>query len=689
MASKTLKKVNKKSLSRLLLIVLSLIVVLTQANSVRASSTNSTGYTTALNNDGKLQIVQDAYLPIGSYSDLNLKAAQDLYIQDQMMYIADTGNGRVIIVDLNTGEREIFGKGFFRSPSGVAADDSGRVYVVDSGKKEAYRFNSDLELEQVFMKPESLRFGLNSQYNPLKIAPGNDGSVYIVNEGSAAGLVHMDRNGSFLGYFGSSDVQVSPFERLIDLILTEEQQSRFLSRTPPSFANVFKAEDGLIYSVNRGSSVQVSRHNIGGLNILENPQAPVLTNAVDMTVTKEGRMYIVDDSGYITEMTADGYLVNIFAGPSDTERAGLFTRPTGIGTDARGNIYVLDQEKNNIQIFEPTRSQSLLHTAIEAYESGNYKLSHDLLQNVIRVNNTSMLAHTYMGKNYMLSNEYEFAAYHFKLAGQIGDYSEAFWEIRNDWIQDNLGLVFMLVIALFAVMMIMRSNTKKRNRAINEGTHVPGRWERFTVNNRFAHDLKQLTYAMTHPTDNAYEVAVLRTGSYTSATTFYTLTFILIVMVQIASGFIYSTNVKNFTFVPTLIAFVLVVLLFTVCNFIIVAIKDGKGTFRSIYITTAYALAPILLLWPVAIFFANVATLNEAFFINLLIVLGSLWAVVCLISALMQIHEYSLVGTIVTVLLTLFAMVVIIIVASLLWLVIQQFIYQLEEMYLEVVIRGQ
>ena len=680
----------KRLLTKLLIALIVMLTVLqTGYRPTAAANSDSTSYTVILNTDGNMQIVQDAYLPTAAFTDLNLNRPGDLFILGDYMYIADTGNRRALRVHLRTGERDIFGDGLLRQPTGIAADEQGRVYIADSSASEAYRFNADLELEQAFTRPESPKFGATAQFRPTKVAPANNGGVYLVNEGSIAGLVHMDGGGTFLGYYGSSDVQLSGFDQLLDLILTEAQKARFLRRSPPSFANIFRAEDGLVYSVNRGSGVTVNKHNIGGLNILENEQAPLLTDAVDLTVTSRGEIYVIDNQGYITEVTPDGYLVNIFGGPSQGfDRAGLFNNPTGIASDDDGRIYVIDSDKDYVQIFAPTYGQEQLHQAIYSYTQGDYHTSTALLNEVVRVNNTSRLAHTYLGKNHLQAGDYTLAANHFRTARQIGDYSEAYWEIRNNWLQDNLLMVMLVVLLLIGVLMYSKSVTKKRTAARAEGTHTPTRWERFKERNRLAYDFSQIRYAMTHPTDHAYEITVGRTGTWLSGLLILILFFAIFVTLQVGSGFIFSVDIKYFSFFAFALFSAVVVLLFVACNYLIVAIKDGKGTLKSIFLITVYSLSPAIILLPFAIAIGNVSTLNESFFYELIIVLAIVWSVINLFSSIAQIHEYSFGQTVSNVLLTLFAMIVVVIVISLLYLVVRQAIYMIQEMYLEVILRG-
>lgn len=673
-------------LSRYLLLLLIGVFVL-MPTFAYASNTQSTGYTITIDTDDKMQISQDAYLPSGVFLDLDLEQAEDLFILNNTMYIADTGNGRCIVIDLDTNNTKIIGEDILNQPKGISADDDGNIYVADYGNREAYRFDKGGSLEKTFVKPDTPKFGKNAEYNPTKIIPADDGGVYVVSEGSTAGMVHMNRDGVFLGYFGSSDVHMTPFEHMLNMILNEQQMQRYLKKTPPSFANVFRGVDGLIYSINRGSNVGIVKHNLGGLNILDEDRVPSIDEAKDICVTVDGRMFIIDLDGYVTEMTKDGYHLCTFAGPANGEdRVGLFYIPSGIGTDDRGNVYVLDQEKNYIQMFTPTPNQVKLHEAVNSYNAGNYDSSMGILKELLNFNNTSMVAHTYMGKNYMQQGSYKEAAKHFKIANAKEDYSQAYWEIRNIWLQENLFIIFILILLAMVVYLIYRKvSGPKVHKAYSKHEQL---LQQLGQKKSIAKDIGRIKYAALHPIDNAYGVRIGHFGSLASATLIYGIFFVIYVTLKIDSGFIYSTNIKNFSGIGNFVGFITIVILFTLGNYFISSIKEGKGTIRSIYLVGAYSLAPALIILPFVILLSNVSTYDESFFINLALAGSIVWCCVNLVVALMEIHEYNFREILGNILMTLFSMVVAVIVLSLSYLMIGQIFGFVKEVYMEVRLRG-
>ena len=666
------------------------LLLLTAMPTAAATNSRSTSHTITMSTEGKLQIAQDAYLPTALYLDLGMNKAGDLDIMGRNIYVADTGNARCLVVDIETGDIQIIGEGILKAPQGIAAGTDGRIYVADSGTRKAYRFDAEGNVEQEFSKPEGTpAFGRNAEFKPVKVAPAEEGGVYLVNEGSVAGIVHMNGRGRFINYFGSGSISMSPFEKFLRLILNEEQQKKFISKTPPSFANIVRGSDGLIYSAVRGKSVKVVKHNTAGSNLLDESVVPEMDDVRDLAVSNDGRMFAVTMEGYVYEISRDGNFLCYFAGPyNGNERNGLFYMPSGIALDDQDNVYVLDQERNLIQVFEPTANQRQIHTAVRLYNEGQYDQSMSLLGEVLKTNSTSAFAHIYLGRNYMQKGDYTHAIEHFAEAGHREQYSDAFWEIRNAWLQQNLLWIMVMTIVLsFGILALKRALKKRRRKVPALPTSATG-LRQHVSSNRLLRDLGAVRYAARHPMDSVYEIRIGRTGSILSATILYAAFFVLLVLYQIARGMIFSVRIQDFSLGMNLIAYVAVICLFVVSNYFISCIKDGNGTLRLLYITLAYSLSPLLMIMPVVILVSNVATLGEAILINLLMLAALTWSVCCEVISLMEIHQYSFERTLYNIVMTALIMLMFVLVLSLCYLLIQQVISLFRELYVEVVLRG-
>ena len=649
-----------------------------------AQRSASTGYTINIGVDGRPQFTQDAYLPVRMFMELGLKNAKDLFVDGTTMYIADSGNSRVLRVDLESMEVTEIGKGLLVNPTGVAADGEGRVYVADYSARVVYRFSAEGEAEQVFEKPEAASFGRRNNFIPIKVAPGDGGGVYIVNEGSTAGIVQMSPTGDFLGYFAANTVQMSLADILMDIFLTDEQMRYTMGKSPASFSNIYRGSNRLIYTLNRGADVLPRKHAVNGSNLLKDVRALTMDDAVDLAVTEDGRMVCLCSSGRVYEYTQDGYIICAFAGSSDrTDRIGLFEAPSGIGVDGDNNIYVLDERRGYIQVFEPTQAQRGIYSATQRYNEGLYDESISDLTSVLKYNDTSYLAHLFIGRNYLQKGDYETAMREFHTAQDREYYSEAYWEIRNMWLQEHTGAILLILMIAFALLLIVQGVRKVKPAFLKGNGRLKARLLRVPL----LRDLHALIPAMRHPIDNFYEIQTGARGSVLSATILYILAFVLLILFQVGRGFIFSVPVARYSLSSTLVYFTGALGLFLAGNYFVCAINDGRGTFRMIYVGTAYALAPVYWLMPAVVLLSNFCTIDERFFIDLTLFIMLSWTLVTLYLMIMQIHEYSFRQATANLLLTLFFMVVAILVGSLIYLLCDQFILFVREIFTEVDLR--
>ena len=68
---------------------------------------------------------------------------------------------------------------------------------------------------------------------------------------------------------------------------------------------------------------------------------------------------------------------------------------------------------------------------------------------------------------------------------------------------------------------------------------------------------------------------------------------------------------------------------------------DGEGTIKDIFISSAYALTPIIVVYIPLTALSHVLVQEEAAFYQLFQVLGAGWALVWLFLATMIVHDYS------------------------------------------------
>ena len=75
------------------------------------------------------------------------------------MYIADTGNRRIVRYRMDTGAVEFLGEGLLRQPTGVCVAHDGRIFVADYGGAVVVLSNSGDAVLSTITKPETVLYG--------------------------------------------------------------------------------------------------------------------------------------------------------------------------------------------------------------------------------------------------------------------------------------------------------------------------------------------------------------------------------------------------------------------------------------------------------------------------------------------------------------------------------------------------
>lgn len=652
---------------------------------ISALSFEATSYTFSYDYLGsELRIVQDAYQPMGIYQNLGLKNPEDMTVKNGKMYIADTGNRRVLVIDIATGEAlEI--KGEFSQPIGIAADAEGRIYVADYQKSAVFRFDAQGNLEMTYDRPDSPAYGESNLFKPRRVAPIGDGGVYLLVDGASNGIVQMNAQGEFVGFFASNAVTI-PFKyRLYDLILTDEQMERYGLGTPPKFGNIMMGTDGLVYAVMSTTTTALQKLSYGGTNLFaSNGKNTLLEYPVSMTMTEDGSIYVLHSTGYVSELTRDGVLLYRFGGQVlDASREGLTQTAAGLGVDEENNVYVLDKSTGLVHVLAPTSAHELTRTAIGLYYAGDYDQAGELLDEALRYNGASYHTRLYRGKLFMHIGEYEKALEQFELCKEKSEYSDAYWELRNIFLQENGMWILLGVIAAIAVLVLFRIIRPGKGEEYNSyasSKQLPSQWTGLKF--------KYLWRAVLHPIDTAYEIKHGHMGGYGAALTLLALTIAAFVARTLCSGFLFSEDADTFPAALYILGLLAVAVLFVVSNFFITSINDGEGTLKMITSVFAYALVPLIIGLPIMTIVCNVLTLQEALIVNTLTIFLVGLCAVNLSMMLMELHNYSFKQYLGSIILTVLFMMLCVVVLSMIYLLGKQCVDFVKDLWTEVVIRG-
>lgn len=667
-----------KKISAIILAVLLLCMPM----SVYAGESTTYTYTTSV--DGSWIRTQDAYLPGGIlFQNDGLLQPEDIFYKNGYLYIADSGNRRIGRYRIETGALDWYEIEGLKKPTGIFVDDQERLYIADYGAECVYGAEPDGNVFLKIERPQSYLFSESSRYKPKNVVLSSAGTIYLAGEGSYEGIMQFSPEGEFEGYYAANTTPMSFLEEIEELIFSREQLERLFNRAPRAIYNIDVTDRDLLFSVTQdvdtslswatmesSSDNNVKLHNFAGNDIFHEEEMIDEWNFVDVAARADGGCYALTYAGLINEYDLNGNLLFSFGGRAvSSERGGLFSYATAIDCDENGFLYVLDREKGIVQIFYPTEFALTTHDAIALTEAGDYDQAGALWEELLTINGMSRIAHNGYGKTLYFSGKYEEARDHFYLAENKDDYSEVFWEIRDQAINRYGGTALVVLILLYIMWKLGKRLMKKAT------------FPQVTAFERLKEEWRFIRRFMRHPIDSAYDIRANKKLGLAVPTVLYLLLVVIYMWDYLGRGFIFRAVSGTDVSVPVVLAVLLIPLsLWLVGSYLIGTIRDGEGSFRKIYISTAYALCPYLLFGPVVLVSTYVFTQNEAFVFTFFHTVLLTWCVVNLFIATMEVHNYLLKETIINILIILFFIVMAVlacIILYLIWLSVWDYVAQI------------
>jgi DNA-binding beta-propeller fold protein YncE len=231
-----------------------------------------------------------------------------IYERDGVIYVADTGGGRVIVIDIPSGEFSFLagtaGLGQLKKPVNLAVDREGFVYVADTERREVLVYGPDGSFLNTYGRDQDMK--------PVAVGIGGD-SLYVVDSGRHRIVVFDRRSGVKTGEIGAEG---DPAERLV---------------LP---TNMAVDQGGFIYTTNAGTG-KIMVHDRDGHFVRsfgDMGDAPgMFARPRGVAVDTDGNTYAVD-AGFqrVNLYNKEGRLLMTFGGT--TSPRGGMNLPAGIVT---------------------------------------------------------------------------------------------------------------------------------------------------------------------------------------------------------------------------------------------------------------------------------------------------------------------------------------------------------------------
>lgn len=639
--------------------LLVLAIILSVTIDVSAVTTQSVPYETyTIGPKGRYVLTQTAYEPAGYFSTENaLNSPEDIYIKNDYVYIADTGNKRILKVDQNGLTLELITG--LNAPTGIHVDENDNIYVADKGDKAVYKYDSAGVLLDTILRPTEPIFGLDSPFVPIKVATGPRGVIYVVGEGSTGGLIQLNYAGEFLSFFGTNGTTTSWYKSVADFFGVE-----FAKNIPISPSNVTLDNSGSVFTVSNTIDRQLKKFNISSTIILEESSEEMLVSVVTNDFEN---IYTLSSEGTISEYDSYGNLIFQFGGIDKGGRVlGLFVNPVDFAVDSNNHIYVLDKGTNKIQILERSEFAAIIHQGLIDFKNGIYSI--EQWEEVLRMNSVFALANSSIARALYREMDYQGALAYYLIAYDQDGFSEAFWQIRYDWLQNYLGMLLIFMIAGLVLM--------KGLKTVDQHYQIYQPLRKMEINLNKAKIYRELKLSLSifrHPLDTFYEIKHRHKASYTSANIIYAGIVVVSIFAVYLTSFVFSTNdVTSFNFLRYTAMILGVIVLFVFSNYLISTLNNGEGWFKDVYISTAYALIPFVLFTIPIVILSNIMTQNEVFIYQALLFVRNGWSILLVVIMIKEIHGYSLSELIKNLVLTLFTMVMISLILFLIYILLTQ-----------------
>jgi hypothetical protein len=195
-------------------------------------------------------------------------------------------------------------------------------------------------------------------------------------------------------------------------------------------------------------------------------------------------------------------------------------------------------------------------------------------------------------------------------------------------------------------------------------------------------------HLIVHPFDSFWDMKYERKGKIRVTLTILLLVVISMILKNQFAGFLVNYNdPRHLNSITQLFTVIFPFFLWCLSNWAITTLMDGEGKFKEIMMATGYALVPIVIIYTPMIIASRFMAEEETAFYYLMMSISSIWFVALLFVGIMTVHQYTVLKTMVTMLLTVVVMGIVIFLGTLVLSMLQQIIEFFVNIYRELTFR--
>ena len=695
-----------KKFSKILCTFFAILMVVTAA--CVTANAGSAYQTYVYSVDGKALYSPDAYTAISSigsdYMGLNVPIENpgDMVTdQAQNVYIADTGNNRIVVLDryykVNFTIAEFSNdQGVpdrLTAPQGVFVSEPNEKYgkliwVCDTGANRIVVFDEFGNFQRIVEEPESTLFEQDSVYKPVAMAVDSYNRLYVVSSTTYQGIIVMTDAGEFTGFIGAQAVSMSMWDIIWRRFQTEDQRKASEQKVSTEFNNItINMNKGLVYvttSTIDESAVAsaITEKDKTGTN------SPVkLLNANGSEIMRRNGFWMpageVDYSSRSTdEITGVSKIIDAAVGPEDTwsiideKRNRIYTydfdgnllfafgdKGTMLGNLGSieavayqgTNMLVLDKTNDNITVFQRTEYGDILLSAIAAESTQDFDLAISLWTDVLKRNSNFDSAYVGIGQAMYRNKDYANSLSYFESAYDTENWSNSYKEIRKEWMSTYFLLLLLIIVGLIVGITLFFKWMAKINRRV--ATSGKKR--------TFGQEIAYGFHIIFHPFDGFWDLKHEKRGSVRGAVFFIVLAVATFYYQAIGQGYLLDTEAELASVWSQVLGVLVPLLLFVLANWCLTTLFEGEGSFKDVFVACSYSLLPIPMLVIPATIYSNFCISTETDIIGFISAFAFIWLGMLIFFGTMVTHDYSMGKNVITVLGTIVGMVFIMFVAVL------------------------
>jgi hypothetical protein len=180
---------------------------------------------------------------------------------------------------------------------------------------------------------------------------------------------------------------------------------------------------------------------------------------------------------------------------------------------------------------------------------------------------------------------------------------------------------------------------------------------------------------MSKPFDGFWDLKYEKRGSVLAASIFVVLLILTTILQRQYTGYVFNENdLTELNLITEIMGILLPFFMWCVANWALTTLFDGEGSFKDIYIYTAYALVPYIVISIPLVFVSRVAVQDEAILINAVQAIALLWSGFLIFTGTLTTHQYTAGKTFLMIVFIIIGMAIILFMGLLFFILLQQLI---------------